>query len=360
MSTHHAPASRFIATLIFALLAPVAAGRAADPGEVAARVGDHAIALADVDRLAMVQDSGRFRGLRLRDAVYEARKNAVETIIADWLIETDARTAGLSAAALVEREVARTLIAVTDRDINEWYEANQTRVGGASLEQIAGKIREALEQQRRDEARGRYVARLRAATSVAVLLTPPRETINVRSAEPSAGRPDAPVQIVMYSDFQCPFCAKVGPTVKRVQQAYGDRIRIVFRDFPLSSIHPRASAAAVAAQCAHDQGRFWEYHDRLFANSGRLEDRDLTQYAADLGLDVARFTACTKDARAATVVAGNLSSGETLGVSATPAFFINGRFLPGAQPFEAFQRLIDDELKSRAPAGSRLTGASQP
>ena len=360
MSRHHAPASLLIATLTLALLAPVAAERAADPGDVAARVGDHTITLADVDRVAMVQDSGRFRGLRLRDAIYEARKNAVETLIADRLIQADAAAAGLSAAALVDREVARTLVPVTDRDVADWYEANHTRVGGASLEQIAAKIREALEQQRRDEAKARYVARLRAATSVAVLLTPPREAISVAGDEPSAGRTDAPVQIVMYSDFQCPFCARVGPTVKKVQQAYGDRIRIVFRDFPLNSIHPRASAAAIAAQCAHDQGRFWEYHDRLFANSSRLEDRDLTQYGADLGLDMMRFTACTKDARAATVVAGNLSSGETLGVSATPAFFINGRFLPGAQPFEAFQRVIDDELKSRAPRGSRLTGPSQP
>ena len=187
-------------------------------------------------------------------------------------------------------------------------------------------------------------------------MTAPREAISVASDEPSAGRLDAPVQIVMYSDFQCPFCARVGPTVKKVQQTYGDRVRVVFRDFPLSSIHPRASAAAAAARCAHDQGRFWEYHDRLFANSARLEDRDLTQYATALGLDVTRFTACTQEPRAAAVVAGNLTSGERLGVSATPVFFINGRFMPGAQPFEAFQRVIDDELKNTAEQGSRLSG----
>jgi Thioredoxin len=229
------------------------------------RVGDHVFTLDDVDRVAMVQDSGRFRGLRLRDAIYEARKNAVETLIADWLIRADAKAADLSAAAMVDREVTRTAATVTDRDVDEWYRANHTRVGGASLEQIAGKIREALEQQRRDEAKARYVARLRAATNVVVLLTPPREAITVAQNEPSAGRADAPVQIVTYSDFQCPFCARVGATVKKVQETYGDRVRVVFRDFPLSSIHPRATAAAVAARCAYEQGRFWEYHDRLFA-----------------------------------------------------------------------------------------------
>jgi protein-disulfide isomerase len=148
--------------------------------------------------------------------------------------------------------------------------------------------------------------------------------------------------------------------VKKVEQTYGDRVRVVFRDFPLSSIHPRASAAAVAARCAHDQGRFWEYHDRLFANSTRLEDRDLTQYATDLGLDATRFASCTQDARAKAVVAGNLRSGESLGVSATPAFFINGRFMPGAQPFEAFQRVIDDELQKATGQGLDLSGTRQP
>ena len=164
----------------------------------------------------------------------------------------------------------------------------------------------------------------------------------------------------MYSDFQCPFCARVGPTLKKVQETYGDRVRVVFRDFPLTSIHPRATAAAVAARCAYEQGRFWEYHDRLFANSARLEDRDLGQYAADLGLDPTRFAACTQDNGAAALVADNVRSGETLGVSATPAFFVNGRFLPGAQPFEAFQRVIDDELKSSAQPGSRSTSVSRP
>ena len=263
--------SLFIAMLTLTPFAPIAAERAGDAGP-AARVGDHVFTLDDVDRVAMVQDSGRFRGLRLRDAIYEARKNAVETLIADWLIRADAKAADLSAAAIVDREVTRTAVAVTDRDVDEWYRANHTRVGGASLEQIAGKIREALEQQRRDEAKARYVARLRAATNVVVLLTPPREAITVAQNEPSAGRADAPVQIVMYSDFQCPFCARVGATVKKVQETYGDRVRVVFRDFPLSSIHPRATAAAVAARCAYEQGRFWEYHDRLFANGARFED----------------------------------------------------------------------------------------
>jgi protein-disulfide isomerase len=263
-------------------------------------------------------------------------------------------------AALVQLEVTRSIVPVTARDVEEWYQANQSRVGGSLLEQIAEKIQQALEQQRREEAKARYVARLRSATGVTVLLTPPREAIEIAENEPSTGPATAPVQIVMYSDFQCPFCARVGATLNKVQQRYGDRVRVVFRDFPLNSIHPRATAAAVAARCAHEQGRFWEYHDRLFASANRLEDRDFAQYATDLGLDVSRFAACVQDNRAAATVTGSVESGERLGVSATPAFFINGRFLPGAQPFEAFQRVIEDELKSAEAAGPKAAAASKP
>ena len=348
-----------VVTLSLALVAPLAAQHAADPG-AAARVGDRSITLDEVDRVAMVQESGRFRGLRLRDAIYEARRVALEALVAEQLIEADAKRAGVTAAALLEGELARTVVAVSDRDVAEWYQANQSRVGGAPLEQVADKIREALQLQRRDDAKARYVERLRAATEVRIHLVPPRESIGVAENEPSAGPADAPVQIVMYSDFQCPFCARVGPTLKKVRDTYGDSVRVVFRDFPLGSIHPRAAAAAVAARCAHEQGRFWEFHDRLFASANRLEDRDFAQHATELGLDTARFSTCTQDSRAAGIVAGNLTSGERLGVSATPAFFVNGRFLPGAQPFEAFKRVIDDELKSAGRPQSKATGASKP
>lgn len=359
MPEYTAPKSLAVATLSLALVAPLAAQHAAYPG-VAARVGDRAITFDEVDRVAMIQESGRFRGLRLRDAMYEARRLALETLVAERLIETDAARAGVTGAALLEREVARTVVSVTDRDVDEWYLANQSRVGGAAFEQVAEKIRQALQMQRREEAKARYVERLRAATEVSVYLVPPRESIGVAEDEPSAGPAGAPVQIVMYSDFQCPFCAKVGSTLKKVRDTYGDSVRLVFRDFPLGSIHPRAAAAAIAARCAHEQGRFWEYHDRLFASANRLEDRDFAQHATDLGLDVGHFTACTQDSRAAGIVTGNLTSGERLGVSATPAFFVNGRFLPGAQPFEAFKRVIDNELEGVGSSGAKATGPSKP
>lgn len=124
---------------------------------------------------------------------------------------------------------------------------------------------------------------------------------------------------------------------------YGDKVRIVYRDFPLPN-HPQATPAAEAALCAHEQGKFWEYHDKIFENQRALEDENLKQFARDLELDAGRFDQCF-DSRSfkATVEEGYAEAG-ALGINATPAFFINGRFLSGAQPFDAFKTIIDDEL----------------
>ena len=129
-------------------------------------------------------------------------------------------------------------------------------------------------------------------------------------------------------------------------ETYGDRIRVVYRDFPLPN-HPRATPAAEAALCAHEQGKFWEYHDTIFANQRSLDDPSLTQFAIDLGLDQSEFTSCYESRRFQERVALDYAEGGTLGVNSdTPAFFINGRYMSGAQPFAAFQQIIDEELSN--------------
>ena len=334
---------------VLALLLTASPGAAEPPSNavaIAARIADRAVTYDELDRHALAQDAARFRGLRLRDAIYEARKNALDALIADHLIAVEAARERLSAEALVEREVNATLVPVTDADVEGWFKANQARLNGTTLEAVSTKIRLGLEDQHRSEARSRFVDRLRSRASISIALEPPRETLTIKAGEPADGPVDAPVQIVMYSDYQCPFCARVEPTLEKVKQTYGERVRLVFRDFPLASIHPEATAAGTAAHCAHEQGRFWDIHDRLFSNQSRMAEGDRLRHATDLGLDMGRFTTCTAGEGAASIVRANLASGEALGVSATPAFFVNGRFMPGAQPFEAFQRVIDDELKA--------------
>jgi protein-disulfide isomerase len=310
---------------------------------IAARVGDRTITLEQVDQRALVADAGDYAGLRLREALYEARRAALDEIIADHLLTLEERTRGLSREDLLEREVTAKIRPVSEAEVEAWYRANPDRVGGASVDQVRAPIRQLLERERRQQALGALLDTLKRKIPVTILLEPPRERIQVAADEPALGPPKAPVLIVEYSDFQWPFCGRVGSTLRQLREAYGDRLRLVYRDFPLPN-HAQAFKAAEAAQCAHAQGRFWPYHDLLFANQARLAPADLKRYAAEIGLDRAAFDRCLDEGQARAAVEQDLNQGQQLGVAATPTFFINGRFVSGAQPFERFKAIIDEEL----------------
>jgi protein-disulfide isomerase len=159
------------------------------------------------------------------------------------------------------------------------------------------------------------------------------------------GSPQALVTIVEWSDFQCPFCQRVNPTMDQIQKEYGDKVRIAFKHNPLP-MHNRALPGAIAAEAAGKQGsdKFWKMHDLLFANGKELTDENFAKWAAEIGLDVEKFTADLKDPALEKKVKEQQAQGAKLGARGTPAFFVNGRFLSGAQPFEAFKKLIDEEL----------------
>jgi protein-disulfide isomerase len=164
--------------------------------------------------------------------------------------------------------------------------------------------------------------------------------------DPAVGPIDAPVLIVEFTDYQCSYCASFArETLRQILDNYGDQVRFVVRDFPILSMHPQAQKAAQAAQCANDQGRFWEYHDLLFQNQQALDASSLEDYAQQLDLEVAAFTTCLDSDRYLAEVQHDLTDGQSYGVNGTPTFFINGRLLRGAQPFSAFQEMIDEELQ---------------
>ena len=165
------------------------------------------------------------------------------------------------------------------------------------------------------------------------------------SGAPSKGAPDAKVTLVEFSDFQCPYCARVGPTLERVQQEYGGDVNIVFKHLPLG-MHPKAPAAHAAAEAAHRQGRFWEMHDRIFGNQRDMSPERYEEYAQQLGLDLERYRADVASSEVRSRVSADAAEAGRLGVTGTPAFFINGRFLSGAQPYGSFQRVIEEELRA--------------
>jgi protein-disulfide isomerase len=163
------------------------------------------------------------------------------------------------------------------------------------------------------------------------------------------------VTIVEFADFSCPYCARGAATLRRIREEYGDRVRIVFREFPLS-IHPQARNAAAAAVCAHEQGKFWEMHDRLFAEQGTVDlNRDVARLAGAVGLDAGRFLSCVGGDAARRIIDTDIGEGQRYGVTGTPTFLVNGRIVRGAGAFEEFARLIDRELSGGSSASTEAT-----
>lgn len=175
----------------------------------------------------------------------------------------------------------------------------------------------------------------------------PRRAIEVHPDDPSLGPADAPVTVVQFADFECPFCRRMSETLRQLRQRYGTRLRIVWKDYPLTRIHPRAVQAAQAARCANEQGRFWDYHDRVFV-MGTLDLPTLKQAAVDVALDVPRFVACVDSAKYAALVERGLNQAVSLGLTSTPTTFVNGRMITGAQPYDVFARLVEQELGAGA------------
>jgi len=336
------------ASALFALMACSSAAQQPgqpSPSDVVASVGSTRFTLADVDSRAMQRPASDFGGARLTQAIYLARRAALDEMIGVELINQDAKTRGIEPAALVKQEITDRAPEPTEDDITFWYQTNPARVQGATLPQVHEAIRGLLREQRMNGARETLLARLRDKTSVTISLEPPRQQVAIEG-HASKGPENAPIQLIEFSDFQCPFCQRANPVVEQVLKTYGDRIRFVYRHFPLPN-HPNARPAAEASACAGEQGRFWQYHDTLFANPARLTDADLKTHAATAGLDAAKFAACFDGRTFKDQVDQDLQEGDEVGVTGTPAFFINGRSLEGAQPFEAFKRIIDEELAAK-------------
>jgi protein-disulfide isomerase len=319
--------------------------KAPAPNDVVATVGPASITLAEVDDKAMQQPVSNFGSVKLSQALYEARRAALGDIIANRLLDDAAKAQGVDRPTLVEKEITSKITPVTDADVLSWYAANQARVQGASIDQVRQPIRAFLTEERMQTIREAYLGTLKAKTSVRLMLDPPRQNVAAANS-PSKGSTSAPIELVEFSDFQCPFCLRATPTVTQVLNTYGDRIHFVYRHYPLPN-HPNARPAAEAAACAAEQGKFWQYHDALFANPSKLGNADLKQHAADLGLDTAKFDSCVDTHKTKTVVDTDTQAGEEAGVNGTPAFFINGRMISGAQPFDVFKKIIDDELEMK-------------
>jgi protein-disulfide isomerase len=237
---------------------------------------------------------------------------------------------------------------VTEQEVETFYEKNKARVPGDPTA-ARQQIRIHLQSEKIAAKKQEYFQLLRSRTKIAVHLQPPpvhRIEVATNGA-PFKGPARALVTMVKFEDFHCPYCKKAQPTVAQVLSKYGKKIRLVHRDFPIDSIHPAARKAHEAARCANEQGKFWQYHDVLYANAPKADAANLKAYAEKVGLNAPAFEKCVASGTFRDAVQKDVDEGTRLGVNGTPSFFINGRLLSGAEPFERFATIIDEEI-SRA------------
>jgi protein-disulfide isomerase len=329
----------------FAAIAVVCAAVAAprawadDPNATVATVGDHKISQKDLDAKVKPQLDQMRSMLEKRvdqliaDKSFDLRRQTLESMTDEYLVEQAAQRDKLSVPDYLKKESSGKN-GVTDAEAKAFYEKNKGQ-GTAPFDKIKPQLLQMMNRQA-------LLERLRKNQPVKILLEPKRVVVD-SSGHPAEGGKDAPVTIVEFTDFQCPFCKATQATLKQLHDKYGDKIRVVHMDFPLP-FHSHSLDAAKAGRCANEQGKFWPFHDALFADQSKLAPADLKATAKTLGMNPAKFDTCFDSAKYDSQIKADQAVGEKVGVDGTPAFFIDGRPLTGAQPTPKFEEMIDDEL----------------
>src|SRR5262249_26914877 len=305
--------------------------------------------LATVDEQKITEDdlapyvAGQLRPLH--EQAYQIKKKALESLINQRVVEAYAKKKGLTTEKLLEQEVDAKVPEPTDVELNAIYAVQREQLN-RPFEEAKGQLTQTLKNAKIQQARKEYAVHLREQAKVAVLLSPPRVEVGFDPAR-VRGNPKAKVMIVEFSDFQCHYCGQVESTLKSVLAKHPDNVALAFRDMPIAQIHPNAQIAAEASRCALEQGKFWEYHDLLFADQGGLEKPGLLTKAQKLQLDEKQFDSCLSSGKYKAQIQQDVQDGMRVGVTGTPGFFINGFFISGAQQQAAFDKLIQEQLSAR-------------
>lgn len=277
---------------------------------------------------------------------YDFKMDQLKGLIQEKLLSKDAEKAGLSLGDFIEKKVTKGKIKVSDADYKKFVAERRIPEG-----QINDALKERIMTFLSEEAKGKlvenYVAKLTASQPVEVFFSKPKLNVNIDlGTAPVWGSADAPVTIVEFSDFQCPFCEKAATTLSEVKKKYKGKIKVAFKHFPLS-FHKDAQPAAEASMCAQEQGKFWEYHDIVFKNQKNLKPEDLEKYAVQAGANAKKYKECVEGKKYAAYVTQDMAYGDKIGIKSTPTFFINGQLLSGALPYEAFSDAVDEALSEK-------------
>ena len=283
----------------------------------------------------------------VQEEVYALRKQDLDLKINDMLLTEEAQKKKVTSRALLETEVTAKVPRVTEAQAQEFYTQNKERISG-EFAQTKDQIIKYMQEKKEQEATLAYAEQLRRAAAVQINLVAPESPVFqiATDDQPSKGGANASVTIIEFTDFQCPSCAQQHPVLERLVSEFGNRVRLVVRDFPLSQ-HADAPKAAEAAEAAREQGKYWEYVALLFRNQSALDVNKLKQYATDLGLDRARFDAALDSRKFADKVERDVLDGQKLGVNGTPTFYINGRRVTD-RSYEGMKATIEAALKATA------------
>jgi protein-disulfide isomerase len=308
------------------------AGRVAaqDDTSIVAEVGGVKVTMAELEQ----EESARL--LSAHYQYYQAETRALNELIDKKLLEQKAKSENLTLEQLVDRDIKSQVKDPTEDQMKVYYEGLET---DQPYEAVRGKILEKIRQLRTDKVRTAYVTALRVQTTVYVTLAPPRANVDMQSAQ-TLGPQKAPVTIVEFADYECPYCQKVASDVKKLQADLGDKVAFTYKDFP---IHGRSGKAAEAARCAGKQGKFWELHDELY-RSKELDVDQLKAQARALKLDPVEFDKCLDSGEQAAAVERDHKEGSRLGISGTPSFFINGHFMSGALDYATLRQIVEQQL----------------
>ena len=292
------------------------------PGSVLAAVN------GDPIRVDMINERMKAYVYKLQMRIYAVQKSAVDRRINDLLLIAEANKRKIGPEEIVRAEITDKLKPPTEAEVVNFYNENKARITG-DLAAARPEIASYLQQQQQEKLETALSERLRAGAKVQMLLPEPvPPAINVSASNgPARGDANAAVTVIEFTDFQCSACGAMYPIVEDILKSYGNRVRFVIRDFPLTTLHPNAFRAAQAASAANAQGKFWEYIDILFRNQSTLDSDSLKKYATQIGLDRKRFDPELESGKYDADIRRDIEDGEMYGVEGTPTFFINGVML---------------------------------
>jgi protein-disulfide isomerase len=299
----------------------------------------------DDDLLPFVQ--AQVFQLRLQE--YEMKSKALENLVNQRLLEGEAKRKRIPVENVLEHEVDAKVPEPTDAELQALYIVQKDLLK-KPFDEIRPQLRQLLKQAKVQQARQEYYGRLREQAAVSILLQKPRIEVAYDPAR-LRGTPRASLVILEFSDFQCPYCRAVQPTLKNVLAKYEGQVSLAYRDLPLRDIHPQAQLAAEASRCAGEQGKFWEYHDLLFENQNRLGREGLLEQARALKLDEKHFDSCLSSGRYKAQIEQDRQLGLRAGVSGTPGFIINGNLFTGNLSLDTFEKAIQEALAAAKRRG---------